>query len=341
MKKILLLLLIPVFIGCNKEVVDDFDNLYLTKYEGGKNYTQTFYYEGENGAITSCGRGYSTFWYKSIDNRLYFSHDDYDNYYVTIAPPRGLINNLEALNIDTKDKEHKYYIISNISFLCENLTHISNLVLKSNWKTVIGKIEEYVFDGQIYERLVVVEVVNCQSCDGSGYEKNEKREKPTTIYDLFPDYNRYYTAYMYGWQVELENIITKNRKEFSIEDAGLLLKAVDLEWKIPDDAPYLFDYFFGVVKLIDECDVCYEDVLEMFPNYLYYWCLSRIKQLYELENIATNERQQFDINNAERLLRNPNSEWKIPNDAPYYMNFNSGLRLILIAELCLIWNQRK
>jgi len=65
------------------------------------------------------------------------------------------------------------------------------------------------------------------------------------------------------------------------------------------------------------------------------------KEYYDkLQAVHTKERQQFEINNAERLLRNPNGEWKIPNDAPYLLDSgtNMGLKLIKISEICKALN---
>ena len=46
----------------------------------------------------------------------------------------------------------------------------------------------------------------------------------------------------------------------------------------------------------------------------------------ELENIAANSRQTFEINHAERLLRMPNNGgWQLPEDSPYYFDLKNGI----------------
>jgi len=181
-------------------------------------------------------------------------------------------------------------------------------------------------------------ILNCSlSCSDSHKEpeENENPDNTTTIYDLFPNYNSYSHLYFLGYAI-LENLKTHKHEQFPVEDAGLLLKEANTEWKIPNDAPYLFIEYFSAIRLINPSEVCYKEVLAICPKYFYYEGLYRIKRLFELENTVTKERQQFEINNAEKLLRNPNKEWKIPNDAPY--SLDSGLemylRVIPISEMC-------
>lgn len=46
----------------------------------------------------------------------------------------------------------------------------------------------------------------------------------------------------------------------------------------------------------------------------------------ELENTAANNRQTFEINHAERLLRMPNNGgWQLPEDSPYYFDVKNGI----------------
>lgn len=46
----------------------------------------------------------------------------------------------------------------------------------------------------------------------------------------------------------------------------------------------------------------------------------------ELVNTATNSRQTFEINHAERLLRMPNNGgWQLPEDSPYYFDLKNGI----------------
>lgn len=36
-------------------------------------------------------------------------------------------------------------------------------------------------------------------------------------------------------------------------------------------------------------------------------------------------RQEFEINHAERILRHPDSGWKLPEDSPYQFEFYDGI----------------
>ena len=46
----------------------------------------------------------------------------------------------------------------------------------------------------------------------------------------------------------------------------------------------------------------------------------------ELENTAADQRQEFEINHAERLLRMPNNGgWQLPEDSPYYFDPKNGI----------------
>lgn len=62
-------------------------------------------------------------------------------------------------------------------------------------------------------------------------------------------------------------------------------------------------------------------------NNNHYWLIYK-EGLFELLNTSTNERGQFEINQAERLLRTdyPNSIWVVPSDAPYVFSVDNGLR---------------
>ena len=57
---------------------------------------------------------------------------------------------------NSKNKELKYYLTANIHFLYSN-GQLQNLSLITDWKIVIGKMEEYVYNKQIYNRLIVIE----------------------------------------------------------------------------------------------------------------------------------------------------------------------------------------
>ena len=183
--------------------------------------------------------------------------------------------------------------------------------------------------------LLLLAVLFCSACSTNDHtEPDDNPDNAITIYDLFPDYNRYDNLYHVAGCVAMENITTGQIKEFPAEEAGLLIKAAEPEWKIPDNAPYLSNAYFGVIRLIMSNEVCYKEVFEIFPNYFYYECLYYIEKVFELENIETKELKGFNVHEAERMLRNPN--WKIPQNAPYVLDFagSYGLHLYRISEMC-------
>lgn len=157
-KMFLLILFLSTLLGCSKDENDENQNQnsYLIEYSVNQNYTQTFYYGGGCAYLSPDG-GHDGNWYNSICNRLTFSLYDYDNGFTTITPSKDLIKNLETLNKDTKNKELKYYLVADIHFQYVGLENIAAPQLKKSWKTVIGKMEEYVFNGKIYQHLVVVD----------------------------------------------------------------------------------------------------------------------------------------------------------------------------------------
>ncbi len=158
MKKMLFLLLVlSVFYGCSKDESDDYNELHLIEYKTNQNYTQTFYYGGGCGYISADG-GHDGNWYSSICSRLNFNLYDYDSDFSAITPSKDQIKSLETLNKDTKNKEHKYYLVSDIHFSYKEPGYVTNPTLKSNWKTIIEKMEEYVFNGKIYNRLIIIDV---------------------------------------------------------------------------------------------------------------------------------------------------------------------------------------
>lgn len=174
------------------------------------------------------------------------------------------------------------------------------------------------------------------SCSDNHTEpgENENPNNATTIYDLFPDYHRYEAPYLKG-RIILENISTKEKREFALDEKGRLIDIViGSEWKIPDNSPYLFNTQFNAIRMLMPNEVCYKKALEMFPNYFYYECLYYIEKVFELENIETKELKGFNVYEAERMLRNPNPDWKIPQNAPYVLNVDSGLHFFGIPEMC-------
>ena len=157
MKKTLFLFLaLSIFYGCNKDESNDFNKPHLIEYKTNQSYTQTFYYGGGCGYISVDG-GHDGNWYSSICSRLNFSLYDYDHDFIAITPTKDQIKSLETLNKNTKDKEHKYYLVSDIHFLHKESGYITNLTLKSNWKVVVGKMKEYILNGEIYDELIIID----------------------------------------------------------------------------------------------------------------------------------------------------------------------------------------
>lgn len=59
-------------------------------------------------------------------------------------------------------------------------------------------------------------------------------------------------------------------------------------------------------------------------NNNHYWLLFK-EGKFELLNTETNGRGQFTVDEAERLLRAPNTVWVIPSGAPYGFTPKTGL----------------
>lgn len=138
LKIISILFVISLFISCSK------DNETIMTYEYGKEYTETFYYSVRNTFTSVCGR-----------LRFYTSEND-DNFKNT-EPSRSMIDKVSELNKNNNGKDLKYYLVADINFIYYSQSRAVNMCLKSNWKIVIGKMEEYSFEGDIYERLVIVD----------------------------------------------------------------------------------------------------------------------------------------------------------------------------------------
>lgn len=157
MKKILFsLLALFLFCGCSKDESDDFDKSYLIDYVVCKNYTQTFYFtnwfiHGYDSVGMSIG-----FCMSSICNRLSFQMADDEDGFYEICPPTEKMNEVIELNNESKGKELQYYLIADFEFLY--VGSVEEPKLKDAWRIVIGKEEEYIFKGKIYNRIVIVSV---------------------------------------------------------------------------------------------------------------------------------------------------------------------------------------
>lgn len=138
LKIISILLGIYLFLSCSK------DNEAITTYEYGKEYTEFFYYSIRNTFTSTCGR-----------LRFYTSEND-ENFKNT-EPPRYMIDKVSELNKNNSGRDLKYYLVADINFIYYSPKSAGNMYLKGNWKIVIGKMEEYSFEGVIYKRLVIVD----------------------------------------------------------------------------------------------------------------------------------------------------------------------------------------
>jgi len=153
MKRFLLCFL--CFIGlasCQKE-----DNAQTTRYDidyqYGKSYTQTFYV-GQHYIVggPTIGVGYSII---SACNRLYFDIKEGEEGFSELRPPQEFYNDVVRRNNNQRHTELKYYAIADFHFTYNGSP--TDITRETEWKLVIGKMEEYVFNGSIYTHLVVVE----------------------------------------------------------------------------------------------------------------------------------------------------------------------------------------
>ena len=159
MKKILFAtLLVALLVGCSTDN-EELSGVasYQTEYQENQHYTQTFYYGGGCGYISADG-GHDGSWFESVCERLNFRLYDYDAEFLSINPPQEQRNRLEELNKNIKDGELKYYLVANISFLYSEY-ELSDFAIQSQWTMVVGKMEGYVFQGNIYNHLVIVETI--------------------------------------------------------------------------------------------------------------------------------------------------------------------------------------
>ena len=155
MKRILFafLCIIGVLPSCQKDGEAN-KYKYDIDYQVGKTYTQTFYVGSHyivGGATLGVG-----YYITSICNRLSFDIKEGEEGFSELRPPQEFYNDVVRKNNDLKNTEHKYYAIADYRFTYD-LSGPKDIKRVSEWKLVIGKMEEYVFKGSIYKHLVVVE----------------------------------------------------------------------------------------------------------------------------------------------------------------------------------------
>ena len=138
MKRVLFFLfcIVAVFSSCQKDG-DANKYKYDIDYQVGKSYTQTFYV-GSHYIVGGIPLGVG-YYITSICNRLSFDIKEGEDGFSELRPP-----------------EHKYYAIADYSFTYD-WSGLTDLKRVSEWKLVIGRMEEYVFQGKICQHLVVVE----------------------------------------------------------------------------------------------------------------------------------------------------------------------------------------
>lgn len=147
MKKLFILLAIFLFFACSKDSEND-PVPYTTNYETGQEYVQTFYiYQVEPSG------GFSLL---STDKRLPYSIYADDEVFPQIAPT-------DTTRPDVSEsKEIKLYQVANLRFKFKatdwsKWQSIYDAKRITDWRWVLGKTEEYTFEGKIYERIIIVE----------------------------------------------------------------------------------------------------------------------------------------------------------------------------------------
>ncbi len=146
--------IVAVFSSCQKDGEAN-KYKYDIDYKVGESYTQTFYVGSH--FITSYANTIGVGYYiTSICNRLSFDIKEGEEGFSELRPPQDFYNDVVRKNNDLKNTEHKYYAIADYRFTYD-WSGPADLSRVSEWKLVIGKMEEYVFQGKIYKHLVVVE----------------------------------------------------------------------------------------------------------------------------------------------------------------------------------------
>ena len=143
MKKILIVLLVPLLFACSKDSSND-PVPYTTKYKVGHEYVQTFYVQGKH-----VSGGFSLL---SIDDRLPYDIFPDDEVFAQIAPTdtsRPDVSESRVANLRFKFKATDWSKWQSI-YDAKRIT---------DWRWVLGKTEEYTFEGKIYERIIIVSEV--------------------------------------------------------------------------------------------------------------------------------------------------------------------------------------
>lgn len=155
MKKVLaaFLCIVCIFSSCQKKGEAN-KYKYDIDYQVGKSYTQTFYV-GSHFIVGGIPPGVG-YYITSICNRLSFDIKEGEDGFSELRPPQDFYNDVVRKNNDLKNTEHMYYAIADYRFTYD-WSGPADLSRVSEWKLVIGKMEEYVFQGKIYKHLVVVE----------------------------------------------------------------------------------------------------------------------------------------------------------------------------------------
>lgn len=161
MKQIFLIATIAVILaGCGKDDEPKISNVenaarYTIDYADGETYAQTFYTNGAEG-ILSLPYSYDRCFFRSICNRVRFELDSrYDDNFQALVPSKEMQSEMNQLNEDAKDMELKYYMVAKIKFTYPIIT-TKDIERLSEWKIVIGRMEEYVYKGKIYKHLVII-----------------------------------------------------------------------------------------------------------------------------------------------------------------------------------------
>ena len=167
MKRIVLITALAVLLaGCGKddEPKDGASNIYepvpyTTNYAVGQTYIQTFYTNGKEAMIGGQGITYKCSFH-SVCNRVWILLYESDDNFESLIPPEELQTQMQQLNEEVKGTELQYYMICEMKFIYRSsYSYILSEEVErlTDWRIAIGKMEEYIYDGKICERLNVIE----------------------------------------------------------------------------------------------------------------------------------------------------------------------------------------